>query len=124
MINGFVCFDRIRSQEEFNKLVELAHQDNHGVFAPTHALRRNGELVGYFSVGSPGVPIVFGWLSTKQLHARDSFYLINSVEDMVARTGAVAVAFPIPECSPFFNLMTEMGYKKAEQYTFFIKEFK
>lgn len=122
MINGFICFDRFRSEQEMKDMQRKALADNHGVFVPTHPLRKNGEIVGYFSVGSPGVPIVFAWLSTQDIVARESFMLINAVEDMCARQGNFAVSFPVPKDSPFYPLMEKMGYKPAGDYTFFVKQ--
>lgn len=122
MINDFIYLDRIiRSEEEFNELKRLALEDNHGVIAPTHPVRKNGKLVGYFSIGSPGVPIVLGWLSTKEVLPRESFALINSVENHVALNGATAVCFPMPKESPFYTLMESMGYKNAGSYDLFMK---
>lgn len=123
MLPGFVGFDRVRSQEEMDQLIAKAKEDNHGVFIPTHPLRKDGELVGYFSIGHPGAILVFAWLSTKELGARDSFSLINAVEGMVAGPPIASgmICWPIPENSPFFPLMEKLGYKDAGSYHFFIK---
>ena len=122
MINGFISFDRPRSEEDFKELVALAKQDNHGVFFPTHPLRKDGKTVGYFSVGPKGPTYVFAWLSTKDIPARESFHLINAVEDMVARAGEKTICFPVPKESPFYPLMAHMGYRDGGEYTFYIKE--
>jgi hypothetical protein len=123
MINGFAYLARVKSPEELKELHDKALADNHGIYFPTQVIWKNGEKVGYFSVGAPGVPVVFAWLSTGgELTARDSFSLINAVESLCAAGGARAVAFPVPEDSPFFPLMEEMGFKPAGKYTFFIKE--
>lgn len=124
MIEGFPQIGRTLTKEEYDKLVALAKQDKHGVFAPTHPIRKDGQLVGYFSIGQQMAPIVFAWLSTKELKARDSFSLINMVENHVYLAGAGMVCFPVPKESPFYGLMESMGYKPAGEYTFFIKELK
>jgi hypothetical protein len=121
MIKGFIGFDRFRSEDELKDMTAKAAVDQHGVFIPTHPLRKDGEVVGYFSIGHPGAIIVFAWLSTKDIGARDSFALINSVEDMVARSGQDKVCFPVPKTSPFHPLMEHMGYLNAGNYDFFIK---
>jgi hypothetical protein len=126
MINGFVAFDRFRSQEEVNEFVKKAFADNHGVFYPTHPLRKDGETVGYFSIGAQAAVICFAWLSTKDVPARESFHLINSVECLVSALprdkGIRAICFPVPKESPFHPLMEPMGYKNGGTYDFFIKE--
>lgn len=123
MINGFVYLDRkFHSKEEFEEMFANAKKDRHGVFVPTHPIRKNGRIVGYFSIGSPGVPLVFAWLSTQELLPRESFTLINTVENHVALAGATGVVFPVQSDSPFHPLMESMGFKKAGNYDIFVKE--
>lgn len=126
MIGGFVGLDKIRSQEEYDALAKSALEERHGLFLPTHILRKNvtdgpQKNVGYFSVGAPGATIVFGWLSQKEMHARESFHLLNNVEDMVMRADSKLICMPMPKHSPFHPLMRSMGYKSAGEYEFFIK---
>ncbi len=121
-IQGFVSFCRPLDGKELETLIEKAKADNHGVFIPTHPLKKDGEIVGYFSIGHPGAVLCFAWLSTQDIGARESFHLINCVEDMVNRGGGKHVCFPVPKNSPFHKLMPEMGYKDAGDYTFFVKE--
>ncbi len=122
MIKGFVGFNQIKTKEELELLIEKAKQDNHGVFLPTHLLKKDGEQVGYFSVAMPGAVLVFAWLSTKEVTSRESFHLINSVESMVASGNGKMICFPVPTDSPFHPLMESMGYRSGGTYEFFIKE--
>lgn len=127
MIEGFVGFDKIRSEEQFKQLSEHAKEDRHGLFLPTHVLRkqlRGGEKkdVGYFSVGHPGAVLTFAWLSTKEMLARESFHIINGVEDMIQRGDGKIICMPVPKCSPFHPLMENMGYRNGGNYDFFIKD--
>ena len=122
-MDGYPYIDRLRGKEEFDQLVVLSKADNHGVYVPTHPVRKNGELVGYFSINSPGVPIVWAWLSTKQLHARESLGLINTVENAVHLANNSGIAFPVPKESPFHALMEKLGYVNTGSYDFFVKQF-
>lgn len=122
MINGFAYLDRkFRDPAEFQRLQELAAHDKHGVFAPTHPIRMGvgGELAGYFSVGA--VPLVLAHLSTQDLSSRDSFNLINNVENLVALNNYTAVCFPVPRQSPFHPLMEKMGFLNLGEYDLFLK---
>ena len=110
------------SKEELCELIEKARLENHGVFLQTHPLKRDGELIGYFSVGSPGYPVVFAWLG-ECIQARESFSLINSIENHVVLAGANGVCFPVPKNSPFHPLMEHMGFKNGGTYDFFVKNF-
>lgn len=125
MIKDFIGFSKFKSKEEFDEFIKKAHDDNHGLFFPTHPLRKNGELVGYFSVGSPGAMICFAWLSTKEVTARESFHLINDVESLVSANPEFkdpVICFPVPKDSPFHGIMEHMGYQNAGEYSFFIKK--
>lgn len=122
MIDGFVWLERIKSREQLELIHQTAKSEDHAVFLPTHIIFKKGKCAGHFSIGTPGVPMVFGHLSTEQIAPRESFSLINSVENHVALNGATAVLFPLPKTSPFHNLMKSMGYKSLGEYTFFVKE--
>lgn len=122
MIEGFTYLDRIRSKEEFDELAKLAKDDRHGLYMPTHVVRKNGTMVGYLSIGNPGAVIVFGWFSTKEMSSRESFHLVNTAEGIVTGPKGNVICFPIPKDSPFHSNMESMGYKNAGEYTFFIKE--
>lgn len=118
--SSIACLDRIRSQEEFEKLRELARQDSHGLYTPTQVVRKNGEIAGYFSVGAH--PHVLGWLSRDKMTPRDSVGVINTMECFLAVGGTTHVAFPMPKRSPFHNLMPALGYTNLDEYSFFVKQ--
>lgn len=120
-MNGFVRLVPYK-RGEFETLVELAKKDSHGVYVPTHTVKRDDFTLGYFSVGSPGVPIVFAWLDTRQVMPRESFSLINLVENLVQLNGGLSIAFPVPSTSPFHPLMPKMGYQNSGNYDFFVKK--
>lgn len=120
-MNGFIELDRLRSREELDMLATAAKQENHGVFFPTHPLRKDGETVGYFSIAPPGAVQVFAWLA-KEVCSRESFHLINTVENLVRGGGGMVVCFPVPKNSPFHPLMEGMGYRNHGTYDFFVKE--
>ncbi len=122
MINGYAGFDRIRSQEDLDQLLAAAKEDNHSVLCPTHPIRKDGRLVGYFSVAPAAAPCVHAWLSTTEMTARESFHLINAIECEIARTGAAAMIFPVPKKSPFFDLMKRLGYDDCGEYHVFVKK--
>lgn len=122
MINGFAYLDRFRSKEEIDALVKAAAEDKHGVYPPTHVVRKDGKTVGWFSINTPGMPFVLLWLSTKEITARESFSLVNSVESVLQLSGAYRMAIPVPKDSPFYPLMEKLGYRSAGEYEIFIKD--
>ncbi len=112
---------RIKTTEEYDKLVELAKADGHTVFNPTHLVTKNGHLSGYASIAVPGVPLVLCWLDTKQIHARDSKVLLNVVENHVALNGASGLFTPVLKSSPFHPHMEKFGYVNCGNYDLFLK---
>lgn len=121
IIKGFVYIDRrFKDEAELKAAFEAAKAENHGVFCPTHPLRKDGEIVGYLSIGSPGYPLTFAWLG-EAIPPRESFSVINRAENHVAMAGAQGICWPIPKTSPFYPLMEAMGYKNGGSYDFFFK---
>lgn len=108
--------------DEYIDLCRLAKLDNHGVIVPTHLIQKDGATIGYYSIGIPGKPVVMGWMSTKELAARESFSLLNRVENHVAMNGGNGLILPIPLSSPFHPVMKSMGYVNAGTYDFFVKD--
>jgi len=79
-------------------------------------------MAGYFSVGTPGFPVVQSWLA-ECLQPRESFSLVNMVENLVHCNGAAGICLAVPKTSPFHPLMESMGYKNGGNYDFFVKKF-
>lgn len=121
MIEGFVSMERPKP-EDMEALVQAAKEDSHSVVFPTHVLKKDGKVVGYFSLAPNAMPTVLAWLSTKEVPSRESFHLINAIEYQVSVNGGQAIMWPVPENSPFFPLMEKLGYKNAGQYYVFIKK--
>lgn len=112
MIPGF-AFIRPPRPEDLPVLREGARADDHGVAPVTWVVEKNGESVGYFSVS----PSVLAWLSTKRLVARDTFHLINTVENL----HGPLISFPVPKASPMHEQMERLGFRNAGEYTLFVK---
>ncbi len=119
-LRDMVWLDRIKDLNEVVELAEKSRLENHGLFVPTHVIRKNGDVCGYFSVSSPGFPVTFAWLG-QALGARESFSLITLVENLLALGGSKGCCLPVPENSPFFPLMESMGYQDGGKYHFFVK---
>jgi len=121
VMEKFVRVRRIR-EEDMPELVKLAAADNHVVLKPTHVVAKDGEIVGYYSIGA--VPVVLTWLDTKKMTAAGSVNSLCFVEDMLQSVGADCVCIPCWESSPFFPYMEKFGYQKTITTTLFVKELK
>jgi hypothetical protein len=111
----------LKNKEEFDSVVEAAKQDGHLAFCPTHGVMKNGLPVGYFSVGA--VPMTMVWLSPKDVTPRESFCLINTMENLVASQGSRGAVVPCTTESPFFKVMESLGFTSIGQFTLFVKDF-
>lgn len=119
-MKNFVSIRPITSQAELDEVVKAAAADKHTAIRPTHVFRKNGEVVGYASICQlvPLVPnpIVQSvqwhvWFHTQKLGPRDSFTIINDLENFMAcSTTASTALVPCDRNSPFDALMTAMGY--------------
>lgn len=91
----------------------------HAVMKPTHVAVRGKQVVGYGSLGA--LPMMFAWLDTKQLSARESFALWRAAEEQLKGRGQVVV--PCGTDSPLLPFMEKLGYKKLGTAHIFVKEF-
>lgn len=107
--------------QEFGSLLELAKTDKHGVLYPTDVVWKNGERVGWFSAGR--IPTLMSWLHTTKLSSRDSLQMINTMENIIYRTGAPGLIVPSPEGSGPHDLLEKLGYTNLGKQTLFFKEF-
>ena len=57
------------SAAELPELVELAARDNHPVCLPTHTFKKDGRIVGYYSIAA----CTHAWLDTKNVGSIDTF---------------------------------------------------
>lgn len=109
---------------EREKLAALAHSDNHALIAPTHVFVKNGELIGYASVGS--VPLILPWFDTRRCKAVDSLYFINQLENLTANAmpsnGQNLICVPVVENSPFTPHISRLGYVEAGMARIVFKE--
>lgn len=111
----------IGSQSEFDQLVVSAKADDHVVLFPTHAVWKNGEIVGYGSINA--TPMVNVWLDSKRIGPRDSVQLLGVAEALAATQGLKQIIMPCAENSPFFPMMEKLGFKRLGFTSLNVKQF-
>ena len=99
----------IRDEAELRRLEAVARGDGHMPMFPTHVAERDGEIIGYASIG----PMMFAWLHTRAVRARESVALLNLAENAAAMTGSLAICVPCTRESPFSPYMTHLGYREG-----------
>lgn len=117
-MTDFVSIQPIANQQELNALVAAARADAHEPILPTHIFWRGNEVVGYAGIMAmvpPGrAPVAAHanlWFHSQKLSARETFGLINSLENIARATcGTDRVLVPCGKDSPFADLMGRMGF--------------
>ncbi len=104
-------------------LIAAAATDNHVPLVPTHLVEKNGEIVGYGSVGA--VPMLFVWVHSQKVSARESRGLLNLGENLMAlQYKGPFICCPCTAESPFFPFMRRLGYQSVGEAGFFLKRIK
>ncbi len=105
--------------EDVAQLEYLAKLDDHVVVGPTHVVKKDGELLGYISLGS--IPMVLLWMDTKRAKVRDSLCVQNFIENMARNGGARQLCIPCATKSPCRPYMDKLGYTSYGQQDLMIK---
>lgn len=101
-----------------------AQSDEHNPICPTHLaqvlVEGRPQVVGYASIGI--VPMVFCWVHSKRVRARDSFTLLRQVEEAArVRAPAGIICTPCGFGSPFYKYMPKLGYNHCGDGGIFLK---
>lgn len=101
------------------KLDAAAAEDRHGVILPTHVVMRDGEVIGYGSLGRAS--LFFAWMSSKRATPRESFRAWELAEEELRRAGHDVICLPCEESSPFAPFMQKRDYLKLGHAAFNLK---
>lgn len=108
------------SETDLRRLIESARSDNHLPIVPSHLAEKDGEVIGYASIGL--VPMIFTWVHSSKVRARESFALLARVEqEAAARAPCGVICTPCGFASPFHKFMPKLGYTPCGEGSFFLK---
>lgn len=111
---------RVNGDPEFAKAIaQAAAADAHQCIAPTHAMMKGNQIVGYLSLN--GMPVVQAWFDSKNPHVLDSLKMIEHGETALAEAGAQAYMVAVSEQSPFKPHMERLGFQPVMQTTLWVK---
>lgn len=113
---------RIRRIEpnELQELRERAAQDDHVVLAPTHVVEKEGEIVGYLSIGA--IPIVNVWMDSQRLGPRDSVAVLGQLDAVMDYAGQPTYFMPCDPSSPFHPVMEKLGFDPLMETQLFVRK--
>jgi len=103
--------------QEMPAILALAEADGHRLLMPSHAVMRDTEVIGAFSICS--IPYVATWMHTKRAEAGDSMAALASLNDGLRFTGRKAYVLPCSESSPFFPHMARLGFDRLGAFDLF-----
>jgi len=99
---------KILTPEHRIAVAEAATADNDNMNFPTHAVTRDGEIIGGFCLA--GVPMVMGWMHTGKATGKDSYHIQNVVDSVMNDRGAATYMLACNSHSPFYDHMGSMGF--------------
>jgi len=120
MINGLVCLDKIVDVETQTLVREAAAKDGHSCFGASHAVFKNGEIVGWASLAM--LPVVCCWLDTEKVKARDTLQALNLAEHDLKARGIKEYVMLCAEDSPLYDAMPTMGFERKGPTVMFTKK--
>ena len=96
--------------DEFLAMVhEEAQKDNHSIFNPTHAIMRDGKIIGAFSTWSPTVHC---WMHTERMNGKSFKMAYQGMDTLMRQQKTPNYLIKMHRSSPFFAMLDS----RMEQY--------
>jgi hypothetical protein len=110
---------KIVTPEHRVAVAEAAIADNDLMDFPTHAVMRGDKIVGGWCLG--GVPMVMGWMHTKETGGKDSHHINGVIEGIMNDRGAPVYMSACNSESPFYDHMGHLGFTPVWPTNIFYK---
>jgi len=86
-----------------------AAADHHPLIVPTHAVVREGRVIGYGSLGA--VRMFYAWMDSQHATPRDSFSAWRQAEELLRAPYARPICLVCDADSPFAPFLKAKGYE-------------
>lgn len=97
------------------KVMDIAREDGHLIYQPTHYCLKNEEVIGAFNLNR--LPATSFWMHSKKAQIRDSMIAIQVGENIArARGDNILLLLTKPE-SPFNSLIKRIGYSQLDTFS-------
>jgi hypothetical protein len=107
----------IRTTGGVDAVQAAAQADGHVLIAPSHAILKDGKILGSLSM----IPTAMIWMHTKDAKARDTLELQSFIENHFSANGGTAMCLPCTKESPYFSVLSKLGYVDIGQFNLFVK---
>lgn len=108
---------KIQSPAEIDALEKAMDGQDSLIVAPTHLVRKDGQIVGHWAINS--IPVVQAWHDDNLIN-RDSYYLINTLQTTLNDRGINRHMVALSKESPYNSLMHRVGYTLAGNANLYI----
>ena len=117
-MKGFPQVIPLASEADIKATLAAAAAENHFLHLPTHAFKRDGEIVGAVSLG--GCVTALCWFGAA-LRSRETASLFNAMENTLRFQKVRHLIVPCSESSPFYTHMGAIGFEALTPATLFAK---
>ena len=122
MINDHIRLIPIVNKEMLDLVHQAAREDEDGVLDPTHAVVKNGEIVGAVSVN---VNCGSWWMHKTKTRKYDTLSTLQCLDTLMLDRGINKYYMPCLDSSPYYPLMERGGFRKlVGNWGIFCKEVK
>ena len=122
MIDDHVRLLPIINKEMLDIVNQAAKEDQEGLLNPTHAVVKNGEIVGAVSIN---VNCGSWWMNKTKTRKYDTLATLQCLDTLMLDRGINKYYMPCLDTSPYYPLMERGGFRKLiGNWGFFCKEMK
>jgi len=86
-----------------------AKEDNDNMQFPSHAVIKDGEVVGGWNIGQ--IPLLMCWHHSKDVSAKDSLIINSTIESMMSHAGVNQWWMACNSRSPYMEYFEKFGHK-------------
>lgn len=101
---------------------KAAKENNDGVLDPTHAVIKNGQIIGAISVQ---VQCASWWMDSEKSGKRDTLSVLQCLDTLMLDRQIFTYLMPCKETSPYYKIMDRGGFEKLSgNWGLFLKKLK
>ena len=113
---------KIKTEQDYKFVSKAVAENGHQLPYATHALYKDGEVVGAWSLAS--MPLVLVWHHTEKMKKIDSIYNNETIAALMDEKGYERFFIACDKDSPYYEHMEKFGYKQVWETVMFTKNLK
>ena len=109
LIKNQIRLEPIVGDEMWEAVHKAAQENDEGVMDPTHAVIRDGEIIGAISIN---VSCASWWMHTEKSGRRDSLSVLQCLDTLMLDRNIFKYLMPCKDTSPYYKIMEKVGFRK------------